>query len=82
MGLFIKLEINGESCLGLGDCGKCVAVCPVRAFAEGRGLPLANEKNEDECTLCDLCLDACEPGAITVRRVYEESATPPQAAGH
>ena len=71
MGLFIKLEIDQEKCVGLANCGKCVQVCPVRIFSENGDRPMSIEDNEDECTLCDLCIDGCDPGAISVCKLYD-----------
>jgi ferredoxin len=72
MSLFVNLEIDRESCLGLKECGKCLKVCPVGIFGEDGEYPQAIEANQDECTLCELCLEACRPGAIKVRKLYED----------
>jgi len=72
MGLFISLEIDQERCLGVDRCGKCIKACPVQIFGKGAKCPSAIHENEDECTLCELCLGVCEPGAILVRKRYEE----------
>jgi NAD-dependent dihydropyrimidine dehydrogenase PreA subunit len=29
------------------------------------------EENQDECTLCDLCLQECTPDAVVLRKLYE-----------
>lgn len=71
MSLFVNLEIERQKCLGLKECGKCLKVCPVGIFGEAGEYPRTIEDNQDECTLCDLCLAACEPGAIEVRKQYE-----------
>ena len=71
MGLFIKLEIDLERCAGIAGCGKCLKVCPVQIFGKGDEFPLSIAENEDECTLCDLCLDICEPDAVKVCKLYE-----------
>jgi NAD-dependent dihydropyrimidine dehydrogenase PreA subunit len=73
MSLFIKLQIDPAVCLGIEKCGKCIQVCPVNIFEAHGNYPEAVEDNEDECTLCNLCLDACDPHAITIRKLYEES---------
>lgn len=70
MSLFIALEIEQEKCLGLKECGRCIKVCPVKIFAENDDGPMSVAENEDECTLCDLCIANCKPGAITVVRKY------------
>lgn len=71
MGLFIELEIDRAKCAGLSKCGMCVKVCPVQIFGENGDQPLSIADNEDECTLCNLCLDSCDPGAIRVCRLYD-----------
>ena len=71
MGIFIKAEINRDKCIGINDCGKCVQVCPVNVFEKNGEIPSTMEENEDECTLCDLCIKACEPDAVTIIKLYE-----------
>ena len=38
--------------------------------AEGRKKTI-NEENLDECTLCDLCLEAAPKGSVRVVKLYE-----------
>ena len=71
MGEFISVEIDFERCPGMGECGNCIPVCPVSIF-DGTGNKIfIIKENEDECTLCELCLDACAGDAITIHRGYE-----------
>jgi len=72
MSLFVNLEIDRQNCLGLKECGKCLNVCPVGIFSEDVEYPKAIEANQDECTLCGLCLEVCRPGAIEVQKLYEQ----------
>jgi len=72
MGEFIKVTIDFGKCVGIKECGGCVRVCPVNIFEERGNNPEVIEDNEDECTLCGLCLDACTPGAITITKLYEK----------
>jgi len=72
MGVFIRVEIEWGECVGIAQCGECVQVCPVNIFEKQDDLPIGIGDNEDECTLCDLCLKACTPGAITIKKLYEE----------
>jgi len=55
-----------QSCDG---CGRCVEVCPraVLEIVDGR----AKATNTLECSLCKLCIDACEPGAITLSPILD-----------
>lgn len=72
MGMFIRLEVDQGLCQAAGVCDKVVAVCPVDIFRLEEGRLAVNPDNEDECTLCDLCLEACPPNAIRLVKVYEE----------
>ena len=72
MSEFIKVEIDLSGCVGIDECGGCVRVCPVNIFEKEGENPFVVEDNEDECTLCDLCIQACTPRAIRIRKLYEE----------
>ena len=55
-----------------GPCRLCQEVCPVDIFAFKDGKMVVVEESQDECTLCDLCLQACQPyEAIRIVRLYE-----------
>ena len=73
MGLFITIKIDEQTCTGPVTCGRCLSVCPVNIFKAGRtiAIPEIEEENEDECTLCDLCIEACSPRSITILKEYE-----------
>jgi ferredoxin len=71
MGVFIKVNIDRDKCLGIAACGKCVQQCPVNIFENQPDIPGIAADNEDECTLCDICLNACEPTAISIVKLYE-----------
>ncbi len=80
MSEFIKVTIDDSKCLGTADCGGCIKVCPVNVFqhppqgtssAPDKEVPAVVEENQDECTLCDLCLQECNPRAILIKKLYE-----------
>lgn len=71
MGEFIKIEIDSDKCVGIDDCGRCIPVCPVNIFMASGNMPVASEENEDECTLCELCFEACPHDAVIIRKLYE-----------
>ena len=71
MSEFIQVAIIEEKCTGISACGKCVQVCPVNIFDAEEDRPLIIEDNQDECTLCDLCLEECAPDAVVLRKLYE-----------
>jgi NAD-dependent dihydropyrimidine dehydrogenase PreA subunit len=72
MSEFINIVVDLDKCSGIHKCGECVRVCPVNIFSANDDTPKVLEANEDECTLCDLCLQACEVNAISIRKLYEE----------
>jgi len=71
MGIFIRIEINQERCVGVKACGLCIRTCPVKIFGQTGDRPFSIDDNEDECTLCTLCLTECKPNAIRLRKLYE-----------
>ncbi|HEV8661933.1 MAG TPA: 4Fe-4S dicluster domain-containing protein [Candidatus Methylomirabilis sp.] len=71
-GIFVRVEVSEERCVGIAACGKCLPACPVSIFIP-RGDRIGVQE-EDECILCDLCLQACQPyDAIRIVRLYEET---------
>ena len=74
--MFIALKIDEPRCKVGKGCRHCVDVCPVDIFQTGEvgslvNAVLVNAENEDECTLCDLCLQACPHQAIEIVKLYE-----------
>ena len=72
MGVFIKVSIDDKRCLGPEKSGECVGVCPVNIFEAREEKVMVLEENEDECILCNLCLDKCPVSAISIKKLYEE----------
>ena len=68
---FIDVRVDMATCAGIAQCGGCVRVCPVSIFQKIGDQPVIVEKNLDECILCELCLQSCTPGAITIRKLYD-----------
>ncbi len=71
MGEFIRVEIDLAKCKGQKKMAQWVQVCPVNIFALKDNRPAVVEENEDECTLCMLCIEAFPKGAITIHKLYE-----------
>ena len=73
MAMFIRVDVDQsvvKKTSGLAK--KLVEVCPVKIFAPG-GEPESVktvEENLDECTLCDLCMQA-SPDGVRVVKLYE-----------
>ena len=73
MGLFIEDQVAPEASGKPAEVKKLAEVSPVNIFGqrEDGGLDII-QGNVDECTLCELCLDAAEPGAVRVIKLYDE----------
>lgn len=71
--LFVHVEVDPEAAGQPEIAKKLVEVCPVNIFAldDGGSLRIVAE-NEDECTLCELCLEAAPPGAVRVVKLYQD----------
>jgi NAD-dependent dihydropyrimidine dehydrogenase PreA subunit len=72
MGMFIRVDVDHsvvEKTEGLA--GKLVEVCPVKIFKVGSSPNAVEvvEENVDECTLCDLCMQATS--GVKVVKLYE-----------
>ena len=71
MAMFIRVEIDDSVQKDAELRGRLAEVCPVDIFVlEGERLETV-EPNLDECTLCDLCIDAAGD-AVRVVKLYEE----------
>ncbi|MGQ9571921.1 MAG: 4Fe-4S dicluster domain-containing protein [Dehalococcoidia bacterium] len=70
-GTFVRLQIDASLCARQPLCRECVSSCPVDIFTrpEGKTAQVVAE-NEDECILCNLCLDRCPVNAVTLVRLY------------
>jgi NAD-dependent dihydropyrimidine dehydrogenase PreA subunit len=70
--LFVHVEVDPEVARQPEVAKKLVEVCPVNIFALEDGRLEIVEENEDECTLCELCLEAAPPGSVRVIKLYED----------
>jgi NAD-dependent dihydropyrimidine dehydrogenase PreA subunit len=73
MAMFIRVDVDNtvvEKTPGLA--AKLVEICPVKIFKLGSKSNAVEvvEENVDECTLCDLCMQA-SPEGIKVVKLYE-----------
>ena len=69
MGIFIQIGIEQRE-LTPELCRQLVALCPVDIFAIEDDALVSKPEQEDECTLCELCLRAAPPDAITIHKLY------------
>ena len=69
--LFIDIKVDPEVAKDPEIAKKLEEVCPVSIFvAKSSGVEI-DEENLDECTLCDLCLEAAPKGSVQVFKLYE-----------
>ena len=80
MGVFIHVQVI-ESRMTPGGRRELVSLCPVDIFQlAGEGLMVEAEQ-EDECTLCELCLDVAPAGAVTIRKTYKDETLVSRGGG-
>ena len=70
MGVFITLEVDPDQ-ITSETAKQIVALCPVDIFVLERGRLAIQPEQEDECTLCELCLDVAPEGALTINKSYK-----------
>ena len=70
-GMFINVEVDAGAAKDAAVAKKLTEVCPVNIFAQkDDGSLRIVDENLDECTLCELCLQAA-PGKVRVVKLYE-----------
>jgi NAD-dependent dihydropyrimidine dehydrogenase PreA subunit len=70
--MFIDVEVDEKTAADPAAAARIAEVCPVGIFAVTGGRLRIVEENLDECVLCDLCIEAAPPGAVRVRKLYEQ----------
>ena len=70
--MFIRVDVDASVASDPALAKKLTEVCPVNIFKQGSGGALEIvEEDLDECTLCDLCVQACPAGTVKVVKLYE-----------
>ena len=73
MPMFVHVEIDDDAAADAALAKQLVEVCPVNIFAlDASGKAVIVEENEDECVLCDLCVQAAPAGKVRVIKLYED----------
>ena len=71
-GMFIDVKVAPEVAKDVALAKKLVEVCPVNIFKQGPdGTLRLVDDNLDECTLCDLCVQAAPKDFVQVVKLYE-----------
>ena len=72
-GLFIDVQVDAKAAKDPALVAKLVEVCPVNIFAQdAEGRCVVVEENEDECVLCELCVQAAPEGKVRIVKLYEQ----------
>jgi len=70
--MFVRVEIDPAAAADRELAKNLVEVCPVNIFdVDAEGKAVVVEENEDECVLCDLCVQAAPQGKVRVIKLYE-----------
>ena len=70
--MFIRVEVDPQAAGDSELAKKLVEVCPVNIFdLDGEGKAVVVPENEDECVLCDLCVQAAPAGQVRIVKLYE-----------
>ena len=69
MGVFIQISVDTIR-LDPALSQELVTLCPVDIFGLKDGELIVKPEQEDECTLCELCLHAAPAGAIRILKTY------------
>lgn len=78
MGLFVVIEVKRDFFSSNSEREKVSRACPVDIFFLAENSLEINHELEDECTYCYLCLQNCVPGAIQIRKTYQDWLDNPQ----
>jgi NAD-dependent dihydropyrimidine dehydrogenase PreA subunit len=58
-----NVTINYDKCEG-AECGECAEVCSMEILViDGEKITI---KNQDKCSLCEICTDVCPNEAINL----------------
>lgn len=72
-GMFIDVTVAPSVAKDAALAKKLTEVCPVNIFKPAADGSLAIvEDNLDECTLCDLCVQAAPAGTVSIVKLYEK----------
>lgn len=59
-----ELAYNGNKCIGLEQCGLCLAACPAEALRSGDDGKISIDR--DKCLVCLRCVESCPSRALSV----------------
>jgi len=71
MGVFIQIDVH-QNDIPFQTAEQIVSLCPVEIFMISDLRLGLQPDREDECTLCELCLNAAPAGSLVIRKNYKE----------
>lgn len=74
MALFIAVEVDANVAADAAISQKLIEVCPVNIFERKDGKLAIADVNLDECTLCELCLNAAPAGSVRIQKLWGDKA--------
>jgi NAD-dependent dihydropyrimidine dehydrogenase PreA subunit len=70
--MFIDVKVAPAVAADTALAKKLVEVCPVNIFKQAKDGRLEIVEDQlDECTLCDLCVQAAPKGTVEIKKLYE-----------
>ena len=69
MGMFIHIEID-QTKLTANQAQTLINICPVEIFLFDNKVLDTDSNQEDECTLCELCLENSPKDAVAINKSY------------
>jgi len=79
VGVFIEVTVK-QMPFEVGQ--ELLQLCPVNIFQLEDGQLRVVPENEDECTLCELCLDTAPPDAIRIKKLYKDETLISKGKAH
>ncbi len=73
MGVFIRISLLADE-FELALSRSVVSACPVDIFELQNERLVVRPEMEDECTLCELCLNLAPSGAVTIHKLYNNES--------
>jgi len=71
MGMFIQIDID-QTKLTSGQVETLTNICPVDIFFVDGDTILTDSEQEDECILCELCLENSPTGTVQINKSYND----------
>ena len=78
--MFIQIELKDRS-IPFEKAEQLVSLCPVGIFVIKNDQLVVQDDRVDECTLCELCLDAAPAGWLLIHKTYKSDTVVSRGEG-